>query len=60
MAEIINLRKARRAKARAQKEADAAENRAKFGRPKADKQLGQAQKELTEGTLGAHRRDGLE
>ena len=34
MAEIINLRKARKAKARADKEAEAAENRAKFGQPK--------------------------
>ena len=37
MAEIVNLRLARKAKARAAKEANAAANRAAFGRSKADK-----------------------
>jgi hypothetical protein len=57
MAEIINFRKARKAKARSEKDATAAGNRAEFGRTKAEKQLGKAQKELTERTLDAHRRD---
>ncbi len=57
MAEIINLRKARKTKARAEKDAVAAENRAKAGRTKAEKAVGAAQKELTERTLDAHRRD---
>lgn len=57
MAEIINLRKARKGKARAEKEAGAAESRAKAGRTKAEKAVGAAQKELTERTLDAHRRD---
>lgn len=57
MAEIINLRKARKVKARAEKEAEAAENRAAHGRTKAEKAVGAAQKELTDRTLDAHRRD---
>lgn len=38
MAEIINLRQARKAKKRDARETAAAENRAKFGRTKAEKQ----------------------
>lgn len=38
MAEIVNLRLARKAKARAAKETTAAANRAAFGRTKAEKQ----------------------
>lgn len=38
MAEIINLNKARKAKAAVDKAARAAENRARFGRTKAQKQ----------------------
>jgi len=37
MSEIVNLRQARKRKARADKEHQAAENRAKFGRPKSEK-----------------------
>lgn len=37
MAEIINLRTARKARARAAHEQQAAENRARFGRTKAEK-----------------------
>lgn len=38
MAEIVNLNKARKAQAKQQAEAQAAANRAKHGRSKADKQ----------------------
>ena len=38
MAQIINLRMARKAKARAQSQQDAAANRAKFGATKAERQ----------------------
>jgi hypothetical protein len=38
MAEIVNLNKARKARARADKAVDAAANRAKHGRTKAQKQ----------------------
>ena len=39
MAEPINFNKARKAKLRSDKEKQASENRAKFGRTKAEKQL---------------------
>lgn len=58
MAEIVNLRKARKAKARADKEAQAAENRIKFGRSKAERNVGAASKRLAERKLEAHRREG--
>ena len=58
MAEIINLRKARKAKARADKEAEAAANRAKFGRPKEERSRSKAAKESLDRKLDAHRRDG--
>lgn len=45
MGDVINLRQARKQKARAGKDAAAAANRAKFGRTKADKQQA-AQDEL--------------
>ena len=43
MAEIINLRMARKAKARAGAEKQAGENRAKFGQTKAEKQARKAE-----------------
>ena len=39
MAEVVNLRLARKARARAAKEADAAANRAAFGRSKTEKSV---------------------
>ena len=57
MAEIINLRKARKAKARAEKEEKAAENRLKHGRPKAERSLTEASKDLLDRKLDAHRRE---
>jgi hypothetical protein len=39
MAEILNLNQARKAKAKTDAQVQAAENRAKFGRTKADKAL---------------------
>ena len=53
MSEPVNLNKFRKAKAKANKEQKAKENRAKFGRTKAEKQLDKARSEklskLTEG-----------
>ncbi len=49
MTEIVNLRRARKRKARA------AENRAAFGRPKAERRLEAARETLTERRLDAHR-----
>ena len=57
MAEIINLRKARKARARAAKDEKAAENRAKHGQPKVERSLTEASKELLDRKLDAHRRD---
>ena len=57
MAEIINLRNARKQKARAGKEAQAAENRIKFGRTKAEKSLEKAKAELEDKRIDAHKRD---
>ena len=37
MAEIVNLRRARKGKARAEKDVRAADNRVRFGRTKAEK-----------------------
>ena len=45
MAEPINFNKARKAKARAQKEQQAVENRAKFGRTKAEKKADEAERQ---------------
>ena len=57
MAEIINLRQARKAKARVGKEADAAANRAKYGRTKAEKQLEATKTSIESKRLDGHRRD---
>ncbi len=57
MAEIINLRRARKRKERAEKEARAADNRLAFGRSKAERTLSDARKELAERRLDAHKRD---
>lgn len=57
MAEIINLRQARKQKARADKEARAAENRIVFGRTKAERELSNAEREQALRRLEAHKRD---
>jgi Domain of unknown function (DUF4169) len=57
VADIINLRKARKAKGRAEAEARAAENRVKFGRPRDEKRSAEAAKRLEERRLDGHRRD---
>jgi len=45
MAEIVNLRRARKAKARAEKDKAADENRARFGRTKAEKTASRAEQD---------------
>ncbi|PWR23296.1 DUF4169 family protein [Zavarzinia compransoris] len=52
-AEIVNLRRARKAKTRADAAAKAAENRSRFGRPLAEKRL-----EAARETLEARRHEG--
>ena len=56
MAEVINLRQARKQKARTEKEAAAAANRVAFGRTKAGKRLTEARNEQAERRLDGHLR----
>jgi Domain of unknown function (DUF4169) len=56
-ADIINLRQARKAKARAEKERRAEENRRKFGRPKHERARAEAESLLEENRLDGLRRD---
>jgi hypothetical protein len=58
MAEIINLRMARKARARAETEQQAAENRAKFGRSKAQKAIERTDAERQARTLDGAKREG--
>ena len=57
MAEIINLRQARKQAARKAARAQADANAAKFGRSKAERALQEAQAEKTRREHEAHRRD---
>jgi len=57
MAEIVNLRQARKRKVRAEKEARAAENRIAFGRTKAEKDLTRAEQDMAARRLDSHKRD---
>ncbi|TPG40291.1 DUF4169 family protein [Sphingomonas koreensis] len=61
MAEVVNLRLARKVKARAAKEAQANTNRAAFGRTKAEKSAAtieaQRNASLLDGAKRDHRRD---
>ncbi|MBN9308464.1 DUF4169 family protein [Devosia sp.] len=57
MADILSLSRARKAKARADKEQIAAENRVKFGRTKAEKQRDAAVRNLSEKRLDETRRE---
>lgn len=51
MAEILSLSKARKTKARADKEKVAAENRARFGRSKAEREREAAEQAITQKRL---------
>jgi hypothetical protein len=55
LAEIVNLRRARKLKERGRQQAEAAENRALFGRSKAEKHLIESERALTEANLDARR-----
>ncbi len=57
MAEIVNLRAARKERDRAKKRAEADENAARFGRTKALKALEKARAEKSRDALDAHRRE---
>ena len=60
MADIINLRQARKAKTRAEQEQSAGQNRIDFGRTKAAKALSRAETNLAKVTLDNKRRDKSE
>jgi len=55
-AEIVNLRRVRKAKERTDREARADVNRARFGRTKAERQGEAARSRLAERQLDAHKR----
>ncbi len=51
MADVVNLNKARKRKAKADKQAKAAENRVRFGQPKEDDKARKARREALERKL---------
>lgn len=57
MAEPINLNKARKARARAEAQDQAAENRVRFGRTKAEKELARAREAKARRDIDAGKRD---
>jgi Domain of unknown function (DUF4169) len=57
MADITNLNHVKKQKARADREARAAENRIKFGLSKATKTLSRSEKTRAEKNLDGHKRD---
>ena len=57
MAEILNLNQARKAKAKTDAKAKAAENRARFGRTKADKALDAARADKLKRDLDGAKRE---
>jgi hypothetical protein len=60
MAEVINLRRARKAKARADKAELAAEHRAQSGRPAHERKLAATIEEKRNSVLDLHRRAGTD
>ncbi|HYD89377.1 MAG TPA: DUF4169 family protein [Vitreimonas sp.] len=56
MNEIVNLKRVRKAKARAAEEITAANNRMAFGRTKTEKQLAKAEREAADRKLDGHKR----
>ncbi|MFN0264269.1 DUF4169 family protein [Tepidamorphus sp. 3E244] len=57
MAEIVNLNRFRKQKARAEKDAKAEQNRVKFGRTRDEKEQARAEDDIAARRLSAHRRD---
>lgn len=57
MAEIINLRNARKQKARAAKDVQAAQNRVLFGQTKAEKLRQASEKALADKHIDGHKKD---
>jgi hypothetical protein len=57
MAEIVNLKRVKKTKARAEKEAQAEANRARHGTPKAVRDLARARDEKSAREIDAHKLD---
>lgn len=57
MAEVVNLRLARKRKVRAEKDATAAQNRLSFGRTKAEREAADKTRALEAKKIDAHKRD---
>ena len=57
MTEIVNLNRARKAKARVEGQIQAAQNRAAFGRTKAEKSADRAAKAKSDASLDGHKRE---
>jgi hypothetical protein len=55
LAEIVNLRRARKLKERERQQTEATQRRAVFGRLKAEKRLTESERALTEANLDARR-----
>ncbi|WP_084437611.1 DUF4169 family protein [Niveispirillum irakense] len=55
MGEIVNLNRARKAKAKAEREVQAAENRVKFGRTKEEKKKSRAEEQAAARHLDGHK-----
>jgi len=55
LTEIVNLRRARKLKERERQQAEAVQNRAVFGRSKAEERLTKREQALAEASLEAHR-----
>ncbi len=55
---VVNLRQARKRRARAEKERRAEENRIRFGRTKAERRLTAAEQEKHVRHVDGHRREG--
>ncbi len=55
MAEIINLRRARKQKARAEADKTAEQNRISFGRTKAERSLTEAEREMAARRIDGHK-----
>jgi hypothetical protein len=56
-ADIVNLRRVRKAKSRAERERQADENRVRFGRTKGEKSQAKAEKIRSDATHDRHRRE---
>jgi hypothetical protein len=57
MADVVNLKRARKAKARAEADGKAQENRVAFGRTKNEKKLAQTEKDAARRKHEGHKRD---